>query len=178
MDDIRVTLELVRNRLADFIGLTEPIREDWVILSNLVDAQGRPVEAARNRVVMYLAGIEKEAITGAAQPHSATEALLVPPSLFIDLYVLIVANFYDANYVDGLGMISRVISFFQQNPTFTRDTLPGLPDQVDKLTWELTNLDPLNQSRVFGMAGVSYLPSAYYRVSVLPFQSGVIAGGS
>jgi hypothetical protein len=178
MSDIRPTLEAVRSRLNEFIGAAEPRREDWVILSNLVDAQGRPVEAALNRVVMYLAGIEKEAITGAAPRRSATEAPLVPPSLYIDLYVLIVANFYDANYAEGLGMISRVISFFQQNPTFTRDMLPGLPDQIEHLTWELTNLDPLNQSRVFGMAGVSYLPSAYYRVSVLPFQSGVIAGGS
>jgi hypothetical protein len=45
---------------------------------------------------------------------------------------------------------------------------------VDRLSWEMTNLDPLNLSYLMGIAGVKYLPSAYYKVRLIPFQSGAI----
>src|SRR5881296_2041892 len=151
MSDIRVVLELVRRRLNEFIRAEEPRGEDWVVLSNLVDPGGSPVEGARDKLVMFLAAIQKETMVStytAAVPAGPNQYSIVPPPLYVNLYVLVMANFYDANYAEGLGMISRAIRFFQQNPTFNHDTLPGLPDDVDRLTWDMANLDPLNLSYV------------------------------
>lgn len=174
MSDIRTTLQAVCQRMNEFIRAAEPRPEDWVVLSNLVDPDGKPVEATRGKLVMFLAGIQKESLVSTyngAVPAGEGFAI-VPPPLYVDLYVLLLANFYDANYADGLGMISLAISFFQQYPSFTPVTLPGLPADVDRLSWEMTNLDPLNLSYLMGIAGVKYLPSAYYKVRLLPFQSG------
>jgi hypothetical protein len=176
MSDIRQTLEAVRQRMNEFIRAAEPRGEDWVVLSNLVDPDGKAVEATRGKLVMFLAGIQKESMVSTyngAVP-SGDGFAVVPPPLYVDLYVLLMANFYDANYADGLGMISLAISFFQQYPSFTPDTLPALPPGVDRLSWEMTNLDPLNLSYLMGIAGVKYLPSAYYKVRLIPFQSGAI----
>lgn len=176
MSDIRQTLEAVRQRMNEFVRAAEPRQEDWVVLSNLVDPDGKAVEATRGKLVMFLAGIQKESTVSTyngAVP-SGDGFAVVPPPLYVDLYVLLLANFYDANYADGLGMISLAISFFQQNPSFTPDTLPDLPPGVDRLSWEMTNLDPLNLSYLMGIAGVKYLPSAYYKVRLIPFQSGAI----
>ncbi len=96
---------------------------------------------------------------------------LVQPPLYIDLFILFIANFYDRNYVQGLGMISRTISFFQQNPWFTRDTLPALGPGIDKITMEFTNLDLLEVNYLMGMLGTKYLPSVYYKLRMLPFGS-------
>lgn len=176
MSDIRQTLEAVRVRMNEFIRAAEPRTEDWVVLSNLVDPDGKAVESTRGKLVMFLAGIQKESMVSTyngAVP-SGDGFAIVPPPLYVDLYVLLLANFYDANYADGLGMISLAISFFQQYPSFTPATLPDLPPDVDRLSWEMTNLDPLNLSYLMGIAGVKYLPSAYYKVRLLPFQSGAM----
>lgn len=179
MTDIRTTLEMVRRRLNEFIRAAEPRREDWVILSNLVDPEGRPVEAARNKLVMFLAGIHRETVVStynAAVPVGESGYAVVPPPLYVHLHVLLTANFHDANYTEGLGMISLAIAFFQQYPTFTPDSLPGLPDAIERLSWEMANLDPLNLSYVVGLTGAKYLPSVYYKVRLLPFQTGAMKG--
>lgn len=172
MSDIRRTLEAVRRRMNEFIRAVEPGQEDWVVLSNLVNPDGTPVEAARGKLVMFLAGIEKETVGSTAAEQGRTSA--VPPPLYVDLYVLLLANFYDAGYADGLGMISLAISFFQQNPSFTPASLPDLPPAVDRLSWEMTNLDLPSLRSLMRIAGIEYLPSVYYRVRLLPFQSGAL----
>lgn len=50
MSDIRGTLEQIRNRLNELLGIDVPRAGDWVILSNLVDPQGQPVPEAENKV--------------------------------------------------------------------------------------------------------------------------------
>ncbi|HEX9938738.1 MAG TPA: DUF4255 domain-containing protein [Longimicrobium sp.] len=177
MSDIRATLEAVRQRLNEWINGLESRPEPWVVLSNLVDPEGKPVEAARGKLVMFLAGIQKETMVSTytpAVPSGDNEYSIVAPPLYVDLYVMVIANFYDPNYSEGLGMISLAISFFQQNPSFTPASLPGLPPEVERLSWEMTNLDPLNLSYLMGIAGIKYLPSAYYKVRLLPFTGGAV----
>jgi hypothetical protein len=178
MSDIRATLEAVRQRLNEWINALENRLEPWVVVSNLVDPEGKPVEAVHDTLVMFLAGIQKEAMvstyTAAVPSGDNNEYSIVAPPLYVDLYVWVIANFYDPNYAEGLGMISLAISFFQQNPVFTPATLPDLPPGVDRLTWEMTNLDPLNLSYLMGIAGVKYLPSAYYKVRMIPFIGGAV----
>lgn len=177
MSDIRATLEAVRRRLNEFMRAAEPREDDWVVLSNLVDTDGKPVERAQNRVVMFLAGIQKETMVStytAAVPSGGQSYAIVAPPLYVDLYVLLLANFQDAVYAEGLSAISLVISFFQQNPSFTPDSLPALPPDIDRLSWDLVNLDAPGMNYLMGLAGVKYLPSAYYRLRVLPFQAGAI----
>ena len=173
MSDIRATLEAVRQRLNEFLQAAQPRAEEWAVLSNLVDPEGKAYDGARNRLVMFLANVQKETAISTATgtvPAGDPYAMVAPP-LYVDLYVLLYANFYDATYVEGLGIISLAISFFQQNPAFTPATLPGLPPEVDRLTFEMANLEPLGLSYVLGIAGVKYLPSAYYKVRLLPFQA-------
>jgi hypothetical protein len=177
MTSIRQTLEAVAARLEEFIRAAAGGTGEWVVVSNLVDAEGRAVERARRKLVMFLAGIQKETVVStytAAVPAGSSGYAIVAPPLYVDLYVLLVANFDDEVYAEGLEVISLAISFFQQYPSFTPDSLPTLPPTIDRLTFEMTNLGPLDLSYVMGLAGVKYLPSAYYRVRLLPFQGGAI----
>jgi hypothetical protein len=175
MSNIRIPLELVRARLNEFINAAEPRGSEWVVLSNLVDPAGVPVQGAADRLVMYLAGIEKETLvstSGAAVAAAAAGASLVPPPLYVQLRVLLMANFSGPSYAEGLGVIAHAISFFQQNPSFTPETLPGLPPEVERLTWNLSSLDPADLRCLMGLAGVKYLPAVCYQVGLLPFRSG------
>jgi hypothetical protein len=172
---IQSTLEMIRRELNDKLMAEDPRREDAVILSNIVDLNGAPLANAQDKVVMCLANIQHEQGVSAwlSDPAVVSDrAGVVPPPLYIDLYVLFYANFSGQNYPGGLGMISRTIAFFQQNPVFTHDNLPGLDPKIDKLRFEFTGLDLASLDCLLRIMGANYLPSAYYRVSMIPFYDG------
>jgi hypothetical protein len=177
MGEIHTTLELIRQKLNEFFRNTDPKEDDWVILSNIVDHEGRVYEPAKDKVVMFLANIQHETIISTynrTTPVKDDQYAVVAPPLYIDLYVLFFANFYDKNYTEGLGMISRTISFFQQNPWFTHNNLPGLDPVIDKLTFEFTNLEVTGLNYLMGLTGAKYLPSVFYKVRMIPFTSDAI----
>lgn len=177
MSDFRGTLEQIRKRLNEFINAAHPRPGEWVRLSNLVDDSGSPTESVKDKLVMVVANIQKETAVSSYNPTAPVRPdayALISPPLYIDLYVLLCANFSDQAYPEGLGVISRAIAFFQQNFWFTHSTLPGLDPRIDKLTFELTNLDLVELNLLFSMMGTSYLPSVYYKVRMFPFQSGAV----
>jgi hypothetical protein len=173
---IQTTLELIRGKLNDRLLVEDPRHEDAVILSNIVDLNGEPFPDAQNKVVMCLANIQREEMISTYQravPAAGGEAMkVVPPPLYIDLFVLFYANYEGRNYPEGLGVISRTIAFFQQNPVFTRDILPTLDGRIDKLQLEITNLDLDGLHCLLGNMGAKYLPSVYYKVRMIPFNDG------
>lgn len=179
MSAIQTTLELIRQKLNEFFRNADPREEDWVILSNFVDHEGRPYEHARDKVVMFLANIQHETMISTYNrtvPVKGDQFAIVAPPLYINLYVLFLANFYDKNYAEGLGMISRTISFFQQNSWFNRASLPGLDPVIDKLTLEITNLNTTDLNYLIGLTGTKYLPAAYYKIRMIPFDEAAIQG--
>jgi Pvc16 N-terminal domain len=174
MSDIQKTLELVRARLNEALRNALPRDEDWVVLSNLVDPEGRHYEGTKDKLVMFLANIQHETTISTytrTQPAEGDRYAVVAPPLYVDLFLLFMANFYDRNYAEGLGLISRTIAFFQQNPWFTPDSLPGLAPEITKLQFEFNNLEMTELNYLMGLAGVKYLPSVYYKVRLLPFAS-------
>ncbi len=179
MSTILTTLELIRQKLNEFFKAADPRNEDWVILSNIVDQEGHPYEQAKDKVVMFLANIKHETIISTYNPTvpvSNNQYAIITPPLYIDLFVLFFANFSEKNYTEGLGVISQTLSFFQQNPWFTQENLPGLDPEIDKLTFEMVNLEMTDLNYLMGMIGAKYLPSVFYKVRVIPFRGAAIQG--
>jgi hypothetical protein len=170
MDSIRTVLELIRGELNTFLQNADRREEDWVILSNVVDHEGHAFESAKDKIVITLANITHETVTLAGnQPPGQGGAGAVHPPLYIDLFLLFLANFRDRNYLEGLSLISRTIGFFQQNPVFTRANMPGLDHGIDKLTMELTNLSLSEIRDLMSMLGMKYLPSVCYKLRMITF---------
>lgn len=177
MNLIQDTLELIRQRLDTYFQAADPAPQDWVLVANIVDQEGRAFEDARNKIVIFLANIQHDTTIStrrAAAPLSADRFAVVPPPIYINLFLLFYANFSESNYPQGLGMISRTIQFFQASPFFDHQNLPGLPAPIDKLAFEFVNLDAMGLNYLMGLAGAKYLPSVYYKVRMFPFQSETI----
>ncbi len=171
---LQSTLDLLRARLDAAFQISDPRAEEWVTLSNPVDLDGRVSEHARNKIIMALAGLQSETTTGnfpSFVPVAGDQFARVPPPLHLNVFVVFLANFTDGNYATGLGMLSRTIAFFQQNPVFTHDSLPGLSEQVDRIALDFVNLDLMQTNYLMGMLGLKYLPSALYRLRMLRFAS-------
>ena len=117
---LQATLESLRDRLDAALQATDPRGEAWVALTNAADFD------ARNKIVMMLVGLQTDPAARAvpASPAAGDRSAMAPP-LHVNARVLFAANFSDSNYPAGLGLLSRTIEFFHQNPVFIRDLLPG-----------------------------------------------------
>jgi hypothetical protein len=169
--NIQHTLELIRHQFNEVLGNAEPRADDWVILSNVTDHKGNVIEETRDKLVMMLVNIQHNPIVRIPQPPIVNPADSIDPPLHLDLFVLFRANFYDRNYLQGLGLISKTISYFQQHPCFTSENLLHLDPNIERLTFQMVNLDLANLRCLKDLVGATYLPSVYYKMQVIPFMS-------
>jgi len=178
--------ELVRNALETICGLANSYLEnidrrgdEWVLLTSLVDHNGSLNQAARDKIVMSVYNMTRETTISTYQSTIAdrTKAgpvdsmAIVSPPLYIDVHLMFMANFTEKKYSDGLAALSRLIGFFQQTPCFTQDNARALAPAFDKITLEFENLSPVDVNYVMSMLGTRYLPSAFYKLRMIPFVS-------
>jgi hypothetical protein len=170
MENIQSALELFRDRLNGFLTESLKLTEVAVVLSNLRDADGGQPPMVENRIVLSLTNIEQninQSVPVRSVPSGGQDARS-PPFASTNLYLLVLANFTGERYPNGLGLISKVIGFLQDNPIFNRSNLPGLDATIESLSFEFVNLDAAQWSLYLEMAGVTYLPAAMYRVRIAP----------
>lgn len=170
---IAKTLTQLAAQLNRFLRQNFKLDEDIVLVSNLNESDGSACTHINNKLALFLVGIEKEAairnkpsLLDSGFSRSANSA----PPLYLNLYVMLAANFNGANYSDALTLLSASISFFQRNPVFSRQSLPELDPAIAQLTLDLENLSIQDASNLWGMLSGKYLPSALYKVRMLSFD--------
>jgi hypothetical protein len=185
MELIKNAAEKVCQSLNVFMENIEKRTTPWVVLTSLVDHDGSTNRSARDCVVMTVYNITRESFASSLRPNQGRQAgqsdytlAMTNPPIYIDLHLMFMANFAESSYGLGLRALSQVISFFQQNQTFTQSNTPGLAPQLTQLTMDLENLSPVDVNYVMGMLGTKYLPSAFYKMRMLPFDSSAMMARS
>ena len=186
-----MTDDLIRNALETIAGLANAYLENldrrgdaWISLTSLVDHNGTLNQGARDKIVMCVYNITREITISTYQPtlssgrkaDPAAGLAIISPPLYIDIHLMFMANFTEKNYSDGLAAISRLISYFQQTPYYDSSNAPMLDPAFDKLTLEFENLSPVDVNYVMSMLGTRYLPSAFYKLRMIPFASTAMQG--
>lgn len=177
MDLIRNALETIHSLANTHLENLDRRGDAWIALTSLVDHNGALNEGARDKIVMCAYNITRESTISTYNPVYASgtaggEALaVVAPPLYVDVHLMFMANFTEQKYGDGLAALSRLISFFQQVPFFTPSNAPSLAEGLDKLTLEFENLSPVDVNYVMSMLGTRYLPSAFYKLRMIPFAA-------
>lgn len=172
-------LECIRRSLDEYLFDPSANVPSKVVLSNLIDPNGKSVPGTQDKIVMILASIFHETTISTFTPTRQSENgdfVTKSPPLYVGLYVVFYANMTHSNYEQGLSAISSTISYFQQNPSFTQQTIPDLNPAIERLTFEFKNVDLLDWNHVVGMLGVNYMPSVMYKVRLLPFDGRAIGG--
>ncbi|WP_337846187.1 DUF4255 domain-containing protein [Sphingomonas sp.] len=183
--------DLIRNALETICALANAYLENldrrddaWVSLTSLVDHGGALNQGARDKIIMCVYNITRETTISTYQPtlssgrnmDPAAALAIVCPPLFIDIHLMFMANFTEKNYGDGLAALSRLIAYFQQTPYYDAANAPMLAHAFDKLTLEFENLSPVDVNYVMSMLGTRYLPSAFYKLRMIPFASTAMQG--
>ena len=154
------TLEVVRQQVNQFLLNAAQRSDDWVVLSSAVEPDGSTYAAALNKIVMCITNISREPSHG----HAPGQQL----DVIVDLGFI--ANFAAAQYGDGLVALSLVIACLHQQPLLTPQNTAALPAEVEKVSLEMINHSAADLNNLFGMMGLKYLPSVFYRLRLLPYR--------
>jgi hypothetical protein len=155
--------------------------EDVVVVSNLVELDGSVAPNANNKLVLTLVNVARDTMPFRPrnEERSNDDRLLQHSApLFLNLYLMVSANFGAGNYAEALKYISQAISFFQQKPVFDQRNSPGLDERIDKLILDVENLPISDLNNLWSLLGGRYLPSMFYKVRMLTVDAGVVTGQS
>lgn len=160
------TIKELANQLNQYLMRNLSLSENIVEVSNIVAPDGSVAANIDNKVILSLCSIERDTATLRA-PDSAHRSVTLSPPLFLNLYVMVAANFTGKHYADGLRLLSLSIAFFHNKAVFDRSNTPELDPAIDKLVLDIKNLTPHEMSNVWGLLGGRYLPSVLYRIRVV-----------
>jgi hypothetical protein len=131
-------------------------------LNNLEDETNSD---AQNRLLLTVTNIEQERL-------SQRRISGRPINLY--LYFLLSANFQQSNYEEGLNLLSGAISFFQYTSVFNHQNTPDLHDNIEKLVFEMVNLNVQELSQLWGIHGGKYLPSVLYKIRMVTISEDIV----
>jgi hypothetical protein len=161
------SLTFICSELNAYFEASFQLREEKVIVSNLINHDGSVPIAISDKLVISLINIEQEnsianlGFTGAkGKSYTAGN-----PPLNINLYVLFAAHFH--NYNESLKFISATIEFFQSNYFFLKADYPNMDGNTDKIVFELLKTDYQSINYIWGSLGANYMPSMVYKMRIL-----------
>jgi hypothetical protein len=164
---IHEAISYVRREVRDRLALpdTDVLIESARVLTQRNAAQG---------VSITLVNVEEEV---SLRNEPATErvggALLRrEPPVALNLYLLFAFEF--ASYETSLTRLSEVIGLFQSQRVFTAASASGanpLPAGLDRLIFEMHNMNFEALNNLWGVMGGAYHPSVVYRMRLLRIQA-------
>lgn len=167
---IQAALSHLANQLNAYLKRTNNLTEDIVVVSSLIESDGSSAPHTNNKLVLLLTNIEKDTVPQSNASRAAGfdgRALVGSRSVYLNLSVMLAANFSGSNYAEALKFISKAIAFFQMQPVFDKHSSPDLDSRIDKLVLDIENLNIQDLSNLWGLLGGKYLPSVYYRVRMV-----------
>ncbi|HEY5710402.1 MAG TPA: Pvc16 family protein [Allosphingosinicella sp.] len=141
---------------------------------------GSPADDIADKIVMSVASIQNDNSVGTYKPPRQGPGdgyAVASAPLFLDVYVMFVSCFTGPNYGAGLGLLSRIVSFFQETPILENmATADGSADQMDRLAVEYVSLDFAQSNNLATVMGLKGQPFVVYRLRRLPFDGPAISG--
>lgn len=175
MDIIQNVLSILARQAESYLQNLSHRGEKWLTLTGPIETDGSVNEAARNKIVMCVCNLARETTistqVGAQQAAGGAGYYSAQPPIYINIYLMFMANFGGAVYEDGLMALSRLISYFQQNPWLTHDSAPDLDPALNRISVELVSLNASELNHIVGMFGGRYFPAVFYKLRVIPFAT-------
>ena len=171
---IQAAINHLATQLNAYLKRTNNLSEDIVVVSGLIENDGSAAPHTNNKLILLLTNIEKDSLPQSNASRATGfdgRALVGSRSVYLNLYVMLAANFSGSNYAEALKFISKAIAFFQMQPVFDKHSTPDLDSRIDKLVLDIENLNIQDLSNLWGLLGGKYLPSVYYRVRMVAINA-------
>jgi hypothetical protein len=166
-------LSCLTDEIDEYFRSRLKINEEKIVLSGLVNQDGTIAIQGENKIVVTLVNIEKETSKSISQKNLGSFSSS-SPSLHINAYVLFSAYFSGNNYPEALRFLSFIIAYFQNKSVFNKSNTPALDSRIEKLIFDIEDLNPDTLSNMWSTLGAKYMPSVLYKMRMLTFDESVI----
>jgi hypothetical protein len=149
-----------------------PAGSPRVVLGNIATLNDAGV--AESNVLLSLINIEEEVLRRDPENYFKRDPSIVyknPPMHFNTTIAfgayLPNQNNLGTNYEGSITKIQKVIGFFQRQNVFEHTNFPDLPNGIEKLNFELVNLNLEQLHHLWSMLGGKYIPSVVYKMRMV-----------
>jgi len=149
-----------------------PAGSPRVILGNIATLNDTGI--SESNVLLSLINIEEEVLRRDPENYFKRDPSIVyknPPMHFNTTIIfgayLANINSLGTNYEGSIAKIQKVIGFFQRQNVFERTNFPDLPNGIEKLNFELVNLNLEQLHHLWSMLGGKYIPSVVYKMRMV-----------
>ncbi|HWR83759.1 MAG TPA: DUF4255 domain-containing protein [Candidatus Deferrimicrobium sp.] len=161
---INEALSYIRRKVRD--GLDPNVSDGEVILGNI---HALKENTNQRGVYISLVNLEEEATLKNTNHYRRNDDAWYPQqTLYLNLYLLFAFNFQD--YSASLIRLSKTVEFFLKNPVFpTSDesAANSFPTELEKLIFDIYNLNFEQLNHLWSILGGAYFPSVLYKVRLI-----------
>lgn len=163
---IDTALSAVVARLNEDINRRFPDDTGSVVLSNITDLSRQSSESIFNKVVVSVINIQKDHafLNREFKSPSAQSRAIISPPLHLNMFVVVASFFENDRYEHGLKLLSECADFVQANSVFSPANTPSMDPSIERLIWDIENLNLSEIHSLWGVMGSHYLPSLLYKV--------------
>jgi hypothetical protein len=141
---------------------------DTAVLSILTNPQGEIAVPDESTLIVSIVSILEEKSAGISNkrtrtPNSSGGLSEKISTIDLNLFVMVSAYFPPKLTDIALRYLSGVILFFMEKPVFHHSNSPGLDAAVDRIGFEIYNLDFMQQSNLWSSIGAKLMPSVLYK---------------
>jgi len=143
-----------------------------VILGNIATLNDAGV--TESNVLLSLANIEEEVLRRNPENYIKRDTSVIyrNPPMHFNISIIFGAylpniNDLGTNYEGSIEKIQTIIGFFQRQNVFERTAFPDLPVGIEKLNFELINLNLEQLHHLWSMLGGKYIPSVVYKMRMV-----------
>lgn len=171
---IAAAISQIAKELNQTLGRERGAGEDPVVVSSLVERDGSPVAQAADKLAIFLVGVERDTVARSSgrPPAGAGGTVVGAAPVHLNLLVMFAANSSGGSYLEALKRVARTIAFFQRRPYFDHANTPELDPGIERLVFDLHDLDITAQSNLWGILGGHYVPSVLYRMRMVTIDAG------
>jgi hypothetical protein len=143
-----------------------------VILGNIATLNDAGIN--ESNVLLSLINIEEEVLLRNPENFFKRNLSVVykNPPMHVNITIIFGAympneNGLGTNYEGSIAKIQKVLGFFQRQSILERAEFPDLPAGIEKLTFELINLNLEQLHHLWAMLGGKYIPSVAYKMRMV-----------
>ena len=177
---LEAAIGLIAAQLNQALRSAFQLSEDPVVVTSLVDVNGSVPVNATNKLLIFLANIERETVVAAQSMRHAVvgndrdAVAQTSAPVHLNLMLMFAANFGGSKYTEALKFISATIAFFQGRARFDHHNSPDLDPRIERLVLDIENLNVGELANLWGILGGKYVPSILYRMRMITIDTGQI----
>jgi len=168
---INAAIETITDMLNEYYALHFDQQETVAVARDLHNSCVKSDVNTQNKIIVSLVKIKTSSAVYSQNRATRTLDYKIASPLHLELSVLISANFSQAQYTQGLQVLSDCMRFLHNNAAINRDVRPQLSDKISKLILEIENLEFDDAHHLWTILGSHYLPSALYKVRVMGIEN-------